>query len=78
LQFIRTKARFQFSGQCLCPGVGPDDGIVQWFSGFMVPDYGSFSLVRDSHGFDAADGMAMLFKGFYGAIDAGFNGSDDF
>lgn len=50
--------------------VCPDDGIVEWCSGFLVPDYGGFSLIGDTNRFDAVNGMALLLESFDGSFNA--------
>ena len=39
----------EFLDRDLRPGIGPDDGRVQWSPALLVPDHGCLTLVRDPH-----------------------------
>ena len=59
-------------------GVGPDDRVVERFSSLAVPNYRGLSLVGDANCFDWSGRVALGLKGFHGAFNTFFNGSDDF
>jgi hypothetical protein len=50
----------QLSHQTLRPGIWPSDSVVQWFSSLGVPNYGRFTLVGDTHGFDISYFVALV------------------
>lgn len=57
--------------------VCPDNGVVEGLAGYVVPDDGCFALVGDSDCFDGFGGMALVFEGLDGALNACFNGRDE-
>ena len=78
MQLVGAEPVFQTSDESLRACVGPDDGVVQGFAGRGVPDDGCLALVGEADGFDGAGGVAVVFEGFDGAFDAGFDRGDDF
>jgi hypothetical protein len=57
----------------LIAGICPDNGIVERFSGFLVPKYGGFSLIGDTNRFDAVNRMALFLESFDGSFNALFD-----
>ena len=55
-------------GKILSASALPDDGMVDWFASFFIPDDGCLSLIGDAH---AGDFVWTYASVFYGVFDAG-------
>jgi len=77
LQVVCTDTCLEFANQLLGSGVRPHDRIVKRLTSHVIPDYRGFTLVGDANGLDALD-RVLLLELCNGAINAVFNGGDDF
>lgn len=78
LEFVCAGFLFEICDDGLRARVGPDDGVVEGFTGLVVPDYGCFALVGDPDALDAVAGVAGVFEVADCFFDAGFYGGDEF
>lgn len=78
MQFIGSLLGLVLPYKILCAGVWPGNGIVKGFTGFNVPNQGSFTLVCDANGLDLLGGVAQIDESFGGEFYTFFDGLNYF